>query len=452
MPTSLLTGSRIRERRIARAMKQADLARRVEISPSYLNLIEHNRRRIGGKLLVDLARILEVEPAQLSQGAEGALVTALRDAAARNNTKDDFVDSERAEDFAGRFPGWAGLVMAQARRVEDLERLVETLSDRLAHDPHLAASLHEVISTVTAIRSTASILAGGDVDPDWQSRFLRNIGEESRRLSDSAEGLVGYLDAGAEAEAAPVSPADNLAAFVEKAGYHFPTLEGAGAGEAEVDALLAEVDVLRDAGARDMARGLLTRYRHDARALPRSAFETSARAVNHDPARLAASFGVGVDMVLRRLASVMPATEEDDAFDVAAPRGLVICDGSGTLTLRRPIEGFAVPRFGAACPLWPLYQALARPGQPVQQTLDMPGPTPRRFLCQAVSMPRPADRFDAVPVYEATMLISPLAAPEPGMPLLDGETALAAGSSCRVCPREACSARREPSILGEQAA
>ncbi|MCB1843770.1 MAG: hypothetical protein KDI09_12470, partial [Halioglobus sp.] len=30
-------------------------------------------------------------------------------------------------------------------------------------------------------------------------------------------------------------------------------------------------------------------------------------------------------------------------------------DGSGTLTLRKPVAGFSLPRFGAACPLWPLY-------------------------------------------------------------------------------------------------
>ncbi len=70
MPASRLTGSRIRERRLARGMRQVELARAVGISAAYLNLIEHNRRRIGGKLLVNLARVLEVEPAQLTEGAE----------------------------------------------------------------------------------------------------------------------------------------------------------------------------------------------------------------------------------------------------------------------------------------------------------------------------------------------------------------------------------------------
>ncbi|MCB1369110.1 MAG: helix-turn-helix transcriptional regulator, partial [Rhodobacteraceae bacterium] len=81
MARDTLTGSRIRERRIMGGLKQADLARRAGISASYLNLIEHNRRRIGGKLLLDIAEALDVEPAMLAEGAEATLIAGLREAA-----------------------------------------------------------------------------------------------------------------------------------------------------------------------------------------------------------------------------------------------------------------------------------------------------------------------------------------------------------------------------------
>ena len=407
------------------------------VSPSYLNLIEHNRRRIGGKLVVDLARVMGVEPAALAEGAEDALVAELTDAAARlpaaARRGATPAETERAEDFAGRFPGWAGLVAAQARRIGELERLAEALSDRLAHDPHLAASLHEVLSAVTAIRSAASILAEPDIDPDWRARFLRNVGEESRRLSESAEGLVAWLDAPDALAERPLSPVDELGAFAAQSGYHFAALEGPAAGEAEIAALLRASPVLADAGAAELARTMLYRYREDARLMPARAFETSRAAAAGDPARLASAFGTGLDAVLRRSAALVPGT------------GLVTCDGSGTLTLRKPVEGFALPRFGAACPLWPLYQALARPAQPVAALVEMPGRMPRRFLCRAVSLPRPGAGFDVPPVYEATMLIEPAPDEAPG-------PVVAAGSTCRVCTRAPCPARREPSILGDAAA
>src|SRR5210317_494538 len=105
MPREGLTGSRIRERRSVAGIRQADLARSLGISASYLHLIEHNRRRIGGKLLLDIARELSVEPSMLTEGAEAALIATLREAGTAAQMPAS--ELERAEEFAGRFPGWA---------------------------------------------------------------------------------------------------------------------------------------------------------------------------------------------------------------------------------------------------------------------------------------------------------------------------------------------------------
>ncbi|NRB02999.1 MAG: helix-turn-helix transcriptional regulator, partial [Rhodobacteraceae bacterium] len=81
MTREALTGSRIREKRIMAKLKQAELARQANISASYLNLIEHNRRRIGGKVLLSIAAALEVDPSDLTEGAEAQLLATLRAAA-----------------------------------------------------------------------------------------------------------------------------------------------------------------------------------------------------------------------------------------------------------------------------------------------------------------------------------------------------------------------------------
>src|SRR6056297_3785337 len=209
MPESSMIGTRIRERRVMNGIRQSDLARMVGISPSYLNLIEHNRRRIGGRTLLKLAEALEVEPTLLSEGAEATLLSALHEAA--GSQKDHQAELERTEEFAGRFPGWAQLVASLHQRVESVEQNLQSLTDRMAHDPHLAASLHEVISTVTAIRSTASILVDTrEIEPEWQHRFHRNIGEDSRRLAEGAQALVRYLEAGPNSDTEFLSPQDEL--------------------------------------------------------------------------------------------------------------------------------------------------------------------------------------------------------------------------------------------------
>lgn len=131
MARDTLTGSRIRERRLILGVRQAELAREAGISASYLNLIEHNRRRIGGKLLVDIAGVLGVEPSMLSEGAEAALISTLREAAADSGVP--VAELDRVDEFAGRFPGWAEVLASGHRRIATLERTVETLSDRLTH-------------------------------------------------------------------------------------------------------------------------------------------------------------------------------------------------------------------------------------------------------------------------------------------------------------------------------
>ncbi len=457
-----LTGSRIRERRLALDIRQAELARRVGVSPAYLNLIEHNRRKIGGKLLIDIAAQLGVDAAQLAEGAQVALLEAMSDAAAAH--PEAGAELPAIEEFAGRFPGWAGLIGALHRRNGALEQTVTVLSDRLTHDPQLAASLHEVLSVVTAIRSTSAILTDkAGVDPEWQARFHRNLYEDSRRLAESAQALVAYLDA-AEAQAeddaaqAPALPLEELEAWLAARGYHVAELEGDAALTPE--ALLADEKTLsRSPTTRVFALHYLESYLADARRVPLAALRRALAETGADPLALAARFDCDLACVLRRLAALPGGAGADGALPGMPEIGLVCCDGSGTLTFRKPIEGFAIPRFGAACPLWPLFQALSRPATPIRMWLEQAGYRPRRYLSYAVAQPLPRADFSVPQTFGATMLILPETALTGDA--LDGSgggergeagggsggAPLGIGVSCRICPRQGCAARREPSIL-----
>ncbi|MCG6901891.1 MAG: short-chain fatty acyl-CoA regulator family protein [Rhodobacter sp.] len=431
MPPRGLTGSRIRDRRLLAGVKQSALARTVGISAAYLNLIEHNRRRIGGKLLGDIAEALHVEPAILADGAEAELVTRINEAAA--SQPGTAAETDRAEEFAGRFPGWAGLLRRQARRIGDLERTVASLSDRMAHDPHLAASLHDLLSTVTAINATASILVDTDeIEAEWRDRFHRNIHEDSQRLADSSRALVAYLDSSPEADSGTGSPQEELEAWLKARDFHVPELERAlPASEASI----LGSDAFVSASSRDLAQRFLARYRADAKAMPLADFSEDAARVQYDPGVLAADYGVDLAAVLRRIA--MLPTQAG-----AGHIGLVVCDGSGTLTFRKQVDGFPLPRFGAACPLWPLYQALSRPLQPIRALVELAERDVMRFLVYAIALPAGVPGFDAPPVYEATMLMLPVdRVAVPDLPVQR------IGTSCRICPQAECRTRREPSIL-----
>lgn len=427
-----LTGSRIRERRTIAGLKQADLAQKIGISASYLNLIEHNRRRIGGKLLLNIAATLGVDASALTEGAEAALIASLRESASDANLANTEVD--RVDEFAGRFPGWAEVLSAAHRRIGTLERTVEALSDRLAHDPQLAASVHELLSTAAAIRSTASILADDkDITAEWRDRFHINLDQDSRRLSESSKALVTYLDT--EASASPVlsvsSPQEEVEAFLELNNYTFNGIED---GTETTSDIIAKADQLGSVAARHIATGILELVREDARAVTLNELKGKMEKDGFDPVAFAVSFAVSVPLILRRLGALP---------DLNA--GLVVCDRSGSLLFRKSTTGFAIPRFGAVCPLWPIFDVLGNPGQVVRRRVVQAGRAETEFECFAVAETAPTTGYNALPMTQATMLMVPRQSLS--------ETSLGKedeiGSTCRVCPRDTCHARREPSILSD---
>lgn len=414
--THVLTGTRIRERRLALSRRQSDVARAAGISPAYLNLIEHNRRPVGEDLVQRLAEVLDVPSDELAEGREEARIAALREAAAGlpEAARGLAPELDQTPEFLARFPGWSAVLVATARRSEALERQLVALSDRMTQDPYLLTMLHEVLSAVTSVRSTASILAeGAEIPPDWRERFHANLNEDSLRLSTTAQALVKYLDS-FETDGAIYTPQEEVEAWMA-AGTPSP----------------AQARDLASDAARAMASAHLDRMAQERAALPDEDL-ADAVTVDGDPLRIAARLGRPLDLVMRRLAALRPWR-----FERA---GLLVCDGSGALTLRCPTPGFPLPRPGDACPLWPLYQSLAAPQTAMSHLVV--APDGRRFATLSYATRTQPDGTAGPVLSQAQMLILPADSAQAATP------AIPIGPSCRICPRTECAARREPSILG----
>ena len=413
-------------------LKQSELAARANMSAAYLNLIEHNHRRVAGHRLSDIARALDVDPRRLSDEADEEILRDLAHAARGDPA--EAAELGRIANFAGRYPGWASLTAKQWRRIEELERMVARLTDRLTHDPDLAEALHDILSTVTAIRSSVSILnQTPDIEPHWRDRFQRNIFEEAERLTSGAQQLVNYLEDAKGSKSSALSSGEEFEVFLRQNQFAFPAVEARG--------LAAIQDVVRNFGGSNSSAAkadiqtYLAHYAADAAALPLAEFMQAAEEELFDPGRLASRFGVPVMMVFRRLAALPDP-------DARGQIGFALCDASGALTLGKPTDGFDVPSHGSTCPLWPIYEALIHPGQPVGRVVETQGRLARRFtaiaFCQ-VDFPR---GFKAQPRAQAAMVV----VPETRLPLNAAEIA-PVGTTCSICARDNCDARREPSVL-----
>jgi len=443
-----LSGTRIREQRRKAKLTQKALAAQAGISASYLNLIEHNRRAVAGKVLLAIARVLDVPASSLSDGVDSAKISDLHEAAAHHPG----IGAEVAgiEEMAGRFPGWAGMIAALYRQTRDQEAMITALSDRLTHDPFLAESLHGMLSNITAIRSTSNILKSiDDIEPEKQARFHSIIHEESRRLTDSAQSLVQYFDKKADPKAGIATPQEELDAFLRRHNYTFPALDNLGEAPASnieiaylVNRIMAEDDGLENPETNRLVTAFLQSYAQDAQAMPHIDFIKTARHSQYDPAKIATAFGTNLHTTFRRLAF------QDPDKTAAPPMGLIIANAAGRALYRRPISDFSFPRHGNACPLWPLFQAFNNPQIPVAALLELPGK--HRFIGLAISEAQRLPAFGRPTELNAAMLIihyEQRALLSDWLPDLGAARPI--GITCRICPRSQCPARTEPQILGD---
>lgn len=220
-----LIGSNLRERRRALGITQSRLASEAGISASYLNLIESNKRNIGGTLLKRIADVLGVALDELDGAAERRLADDLGELAGEPLLADLHLEPSAASELANRHPGWAQAMIRLHRAWNDRGRAVTALSDRLNQDPFLGGAVHSMLTQAAAIRSSAEILENiDDLQPAQRQRFLAIVGEESARLGQVAQSLAAFFDE-APTGTRSLTPVDEIDDFIVERDNHFPELE-----------------------------------------------------------------------------------------------------------------------------------------------------------------------------------------------------------------------------------
>ncbi|HEV7415372.1 helix-turn-helix domain-containing protein [Tianweitania sediminis] len=255
-------GLRISTRRKALGISQAALAKAVEVSPSYLNLIEGNKRQVGGTLLLRIAAELAMDIAELTGDVEHRLIHELIEAFSDPVLAESRMGPEQARRLVATSPDVARLIARLYRAHSAAVADLDAYADRLRADPLLSQLLHGVLSGITAVRSGAEILQNvPDLSSEEQHRFLASINRETQSLSAIARNLIGQFDQTSNAGhfASARREIDDL---IFAAQNHFPALEDAAAslraqinargrfGETTITQMLAEdygVRVLRSA-------------------------------------------------------------------------------------------------------------------------------------------------------------------------------------------------------------
>lgn len=242
MPASPI-GHRIRARRKHLGLTQTALARELGISVSYVNLIEHDKRTIGGKLLNRLAETLGLETGALDGAQERQIIDELHQIAAEPGFAETGVSPDSARDLIARHEPWAKTLLAMRRAGARDQSRIAALSDRLNHDPLLNSSIYDMLSSASAIRSIADIYAEApDIAPEQRHRFDSILHEEATRLSSVAQTLASAFE-NADPDLGGFTGPEEVDDFLYARSNYFPVLEdfaeGLGFGPSPDIAILA---------------------------------------------------------------------------------------------------------------------------------------------------------------------------------------------------------------------
>ena len=222
-----MLGHKVRRLRQEDGQSQVALAGRLGISPSYLNLIEHNQRQLTLPLLLKVSRLFEVDLEVFSDEDETRILGDLAEVFGDPLFQESGVARDDLGDLVRASPSACRAVVELYRAYRTANDNLHSMSERLADDTFVSSSIHELITLLTSIRSFSEILRDhADMDTDDRQKFLGIIVNESERLS-SAVGQLVELARGDALEGIVGSrlPAEEVSEFLERNGNHFTELD-----------------------------------------------------------------------------------------------------------------------------------------------------------------------------------------------------------------------------------
>jgi predicted transcriptional regulator/transcriptional regulator with XRE-family HTH domain len=437
-------GGRIRRLRRNRRLSQADLATALGISASYLNLIEHNRRKVTVSLLFSIAGYFGIEPGELVDGDEARLAGHLMEALADEVFVDSDMTNLEVRDLAHSNPAAARALLTLYDRfkamkrpgalgptepAEEYHRATEAISDFLQLNANHFPALEEA-----AERIRGEIDASDDNFDTGTRTYLFNVFGVDVRLASLPHGIVQQFDA--ERRLLLLS---DLASQMTTRFLIAQKIGGLAAG-GEIEAVLAEAE-LPEADAPALARNVLGAYFAAALVMPYTPFLKACRDYRYDIDRLSHRFGASFEQICHRMTTL----QRKGASGI--PMHLVRTDIGGNISKRFSLSGIHIPRHSGACPRWNVYAAFLSPERLNIQISEMPGGA--RYFCVARTISKGASRYNA-PVRHLAIGIGCSITHARDLVYSDGvdletdKQVVPIGVSCRICPRMECGHRAHP--------
>jgi len=447
-------GAKVRALRRRQSMTQAQLADRLGISASYLNLIEHGRRPLPAPLLIKLAEVLELDLKSLSAENEARSAADLLEVFGDPLFDAHDLTAGEVREMAQASPGVARAVVALYRAFRGAREAASTLASRISEEG--VAGLDSRLPT----EEVSDLL-------QRHLNFFPDLEEGAERLWRDArlgagnlyDDLVAFLEREhgvrvrvqhAAAMGRAVRRYDrerkvlSLSEVLRRGSRNFQLAYQAGllTQQEALDRIAADPQ-LTSPEARALARVGLANYFAAAVLMPYGPFLEAAEAERYDAELLGHRFRASFEQTCHRLTTLRRPGAE------GVPFHMVRIDIAGNISKHFSASGLRFPRFGGLCPRWALFGCFMTPGMIRTQLSQMPDGA--RHFWMARTVRRESGGFHAPRTVHALALGCEVSYAKrlvyaDGVDLESPGALVPVGVTCRLCERMDCEQRAFPPL------
>jgi XRE family transcriptional regulator, fatty acid utilization regulator len=357
--TKLFAGHAVRRVRRANGLTQAVMANALEVSPSYLNLIERNQRPLTAPIMLRLANRFDFDARTLTGSTPGGGAEAIKRRLADPIFADLSIDRTQIEDWIAAAP--------------DAAEAFARVFDRLSAGGSAPSAEADVIA---AVRSEIERWRNHFADLDAQAE---NLADELRLTSPDLYGAIGERLRVKHQISIRVLPVDVMPEKLRRLDLHARQLQlselldpssrtfAAAFQLAQLEAKTEIAALVKGAGFSDRAsermyQRHLASYFAAAVMMPYARFLRACESTGYDLPLLQRRFGAGFEQVAHRLTTLQRVGAR------GLPFFMIRIDRAGQSS-KRYAGASASPlvETDRRCPLWSLHEAFGQGQRILQQ-------------------------------------------------------------------------------------
>ena len=450
----LKIGPKIKAFRRQLGLQANKFAEQLNISPSYLNLIEAGKRKIDGDLLIRISKELRVDLSDLTSKSDINLENDISELLDDQLFEDLDILGPEVKDLVNTNPKIARALIKLGdnfkqkdheivNKVENISGKIidsrktsfpgEVISDFLQENKNYFPKLEEFANTIFEkvqknnrtryialcdfLKKEYSITVK-DIIPEETKPFSKIFNSKNKELLLSDYNSLETKKLHAAAQIAQEGAIDIIDNYLEK--FNFPSKESK---------RLTQVALLNYCGAAIL--------------MPYKLFHAECKKLKYDLQLLQNTFATSFEQVAHRVTCLQ------DPNLPGIPFHMLRTDIAGNISKRFSLSGIEIPRYGGACPRWNVYSAFTRPG--VIQAAVSKMTNGEKYVCIARTVEKGVGRYgQSKSILSIGLGCEAKYAKEfvytENLDISDKKTEIPIGVSCRTCDRLDCSQRAFPPL------